>query len=340
MLTEKQLVEGLQPIRKFVLAAALQHLFRTGLYDEIRASDEPLDINTLAATLNLDIDRLRALLLFLTHEGVLLFQDDRVSMREAAAVYAACRSWYETLIGGYGESYLQIGDALELNSPPVSRNGTLVGIGSCGMSIHDAIPILQRLLKFAGKNYRVMLDLGCGAGLYLTEMCRDYPDLHAIGVEPDGGGYRAAVDFVKAQGFSNRVTLHHTDALNFLSQTNAKPDLTLICFVAHEVLGQEGENGVRELIDSTFTVNPQGDLIVIEVDLQWEDTGIMQTPVALAYYNPYYLLNPFTQQLLKPATYWEDLFVSCGLYIVKKFTIDPSLDPNGLTLGWLLRQSN
>ena len=337
MLTEKQLVKGLQPIRCFVLATAIQHLFRTGLYDEV-ASGQPLDVKALAAARHLDIERLRALFLFLAHEGVLLLHDDQVSLGDKAAAYVACRPWYETLIGGYGESYLQMGDALELNSPPVSRNGALVGSGSCGMSMHDAIPTLRRLLKVADRDYRVMLDLGCGAGLYLTEMCRDYPGLHAIGVEPDAGGYQAAVDFVKAQGFSDRVTLHRTGALSFLSQTDSKPDLTLLCFVAHEVLGQEGEPGVRKLLDGVFTANPQGDLIIIDVDLQWENADVMRTPVALAYYNPYYLLNPFTQQRLKPASYWEDLFTSCGLRTVAKRTIDPTLDPNGLTLGWLLRR--
>lgn len=331
-----ELVRALQPYRGFVLAAVIHGVLESGVYDSIES--RPASIPDLADELGLDAERLRTVLLFLANEDLVRLDGAVVSTTPRMAEVAKCRAWYEMMIGGYAETFLQVGEKLAAGSGPASRNGEFVGRGSCGISLHDSIPIVRRLLDLTGREHRLLLDLGCGSGVYLTELCRTYPQLRGLGIEPDEGAHQAAVDFVAGEGMSDRIDIELANAVDFLKQSSARPDLALLCFVIHEVLGQRGEAGVYQLLEALFENSPDADLIVIDVDHQLDSRERMEHPLAQSYYNGYYLLHPFTQQRLEPIEYWERLYDSCGLEVVERLTTDPSLDSTGFEVGWLLRR--
>jgi 2-ketoarginine methyltransferase len=336
--TEDQLVASLQPLRGFVLASTIQHLFATGLYDELRARGD-VDVGELAEALGYERERLDALLTFLRHEDIVTYTGARVSLGERATDLAEVRAWYEMMIGGYAETFLQMGDRLRAGSPSATRNGGLVASGSCGISMHDSLPIVRRLLTDSSRDYRELLDLGCGSGVYLTELTSWYPRLRAVGIEPSQEAVEAARRWVDAAGLGDRIDVQLADAVSFLESRTVRPDLVLLCFVLHEILGQRGEAGVRALLTTLFDTNPDADLVIIDVDHRWRDEAAMRRPLAVAYYNAYFLLHPFTQQRLERIDYWERLFASCGLQVADRLTTDPQLDSTGFEIGWLLRKA-
>lgn len=332
---ESDLLEALRPFHGFVLAAQLQGFLASGLYDELEAAGQTgAGIDRLAARLDLDRERLTALLWYLVNEGFLAERDGCFLLTARARQVAAFRAWYEMMIGGYGATFLQMGAGLRGGSGPVPRDGARVGRGSCGISLFDSIPIVRRLLEDVRCDR--VLDLGCGSAVYLTEICRWRPSCVAVGVEPDPGAYREALAEVERAGLSARIEVVNADALAYLAALKDRPDVVILAFVAHEVLGQDGEAGVRRLLGSLFQQAPDTSLVVIEVDHRVTEPQAMRHALARTYYNAYYLLHPFTRQRLMPAAYWEELFESCGLRVAGKETTDQGMDSTGFEIGYRL----
>ena len=188
---EQRLAEALQPIRFFALAHALYVVMDCGVYDTLDA-ESGLGTTTIAARHGLDAQRLQALCHYLANEGYLV-EDGGWYLTGKARALAPFRPWYTLLIGGYAQTFLQLGPALQDQAPWAGRDGAKVGVGSCGISRYDALPLADRLLdRLPGKRL-VVVDLGCGDGGFLTELAHRRPGLRGIGVEPHRGCQKLCV---------------------------------------------------------------------------------------------------------------------------------------------------
>jgi 2-ketoarginine methyltransferase len=337
---ESRLIEGLQPIRGYVVAAAIHQFFELGIFDELDGSG-PRTANALGAKLGLEPDRLGALMQFLRNEGFLDEQQGAAFVvTEKARALSTFRGWYTMLIGGYGSTFLQLGDALRRGGPFATRNAGLVGIGSCAISQYDAIPLTRSLIRRAASPIRRLLDLGCGNARYLVDLCKAEREIDAWGVEPDLEGYRAAVELVRTEGLAGRIRLSCSGASEFMKGSiDFEPDCLVLGFVLHEVLGQEGEDGVIRFLRQVVDRFPAIHLVVIEVDQRMSDPAVMRHGLALAYYNAYYLLHAITPQRLESQSYWEHLFERCDLDVLAKQSVDADVDSTGLEVGYLLRRA-
>ncbi|HEY1620351.1 MAG TPA: methyltransferase domain-containing protein [Streptosporangiaceae bacterium] len=337
---EEVLIDCLEPFKGFVLSTIIFALYDKGLDRDLARG---CTLAELAARRDLDPERTAAFLDYLVAAG-LVSHDSAGAFRltDTGRKYGEARAWYEMMVGGYGTTFLSLGDHLAAGSAPAPRVGRYVGTGSCGISLHDSIPLLRRLLTETGRDYRRLVDLGCGSGVYLTELCQDYPKLSAVGIEPDAGAARQAREWVAAQPAGDRVTVEQTDALDWLAAAAAAqqpPDLAVLAFVIHEILGQAGEGGVRKFLTELFTHAPDLDLAIVDIDLCSADAAAMAHGLAQNYYNAYFLMHPFTRQRLKPREWWEALFADCGLEIVTSGLTDPAMDSTGIEVGWLLRRA-
>lgn len=339
-LLEPRLIEALQPIRMHALAAAIFHLFDTGLYDALDARG-PASPSPLAAHLDCDADRLHALLRYLRNEGLLDATADGFALTAKSRSLAPFRGYYALLVGGYAETLVQLGAALRRGAPPATRDGARVAAGSCAISEYDAIPLTRSLMRHVPGRCTRLLDLGCGDGGYLVAFCRAEEELRALGVEPDEGAFSAARARVQSAGLGDRVQLHRATAQEFLrGGSDFEPDFTVIGFVLQELLGQEGEDAVVDYLRRLVDRYPALHLLVIEVMDRVDDPVVSRHGLGLAYYNPYCLLHPFTRQRLEPAAFWERTFARAGLALVARETVDERVDSTGLTVGFVLRRAS
>lgn len=337
VIREDVLIDCLEPFKGFVLSAIIFALFDQQLDRDL---EHGCTLAELTARRGLDPERTAAFLDYLVAAG-LVSRDGAgtLTLTSAGRKYREARPWYEMMVGGYGTTFLSLGNHLAAGSGPAPRVGRYVGTGSCGISMHDSIPLLRKLLDATGRQYRRLVDLGCGSGVYLTELCRDYPELTAVGIEPDPGAAQQAREWVAAQPTADRVRVEQTDALDWLASAKQPPDLAVLAFVIHEILGQAGEGGVRKFLTELFTHAPDLDLAIVDIDLRSADAAVMAHGLAQNYYNAYFLMHPFTRQRLKPREWWEKLFGDCGLTIVTSDVTDPAMDSTGIEVGWLLRRA-
>ncbi|WDE11825.1 methyltransferase domain-containing protein [Thalassomonas haliotis] len=338
MANEFELVEALQPIRGMALATSINHFYTKGIYDELVETKEEYNIDNLAAKLNHEAFRLEGLLKFLRNEGFVNLDNNKVKVTDKAVQWSQYRAWYEMMVGGYAQTFMEMGDALEKGSAPASRNASWVGIGSCGISMYDSIPIVKKLLAELPEPPKTVVDLGCGSGVYLTEICKWYEQTTAIGIEPDEGGCIAAKKHVAEQNLTDRIQVAQADAITYIQGMEQAPDMLLLCFVIHEVLGQSGEQAVIDMINAAMTGDKEQRLMIIDIDYLIDDKKVMAHSLSTAYYNSYFLLHPFTSQQLEKQAYWDELFGKCGLEIEHKMYTDPAIDSTDICMGWMLKK--
>ena len=338
---EQRLIDGLRPISQLFLASALHHLFSTGIYDWLSGQENGASVAELAADLDLDTQRLTGFLLYLANEDIVTVQTGLVALTARARTFAEFRAWYTLMVGGYTTTADQLGGALRRGADACTRNGRHVGAGSCEVAHYDGMPMLQTLIDDAGIHPTCILDLGCGDGLYVVEMCRRMEDAEAWGSEPDLGAFSDALALVEAEALSSRIHLVNSSAEDFLAHPpdGCNPDLVVFGYVLQEILGQKDRQAVIDLLRSVVTSFPQIKIVVIEIANEITNPAIMRHGLARNFWNVYYLVHYFTNQRLETRHFWEHLFEEAGLVQIGSTTTPASVDTTGLELGYLLRAS-
>ncbi len=334
---EHRLTEAMQPARSYFLAQVIEFGLRSGLFERIESHPgEP--VTALGHALGYTVPRLTGLLRYLAAEGV-VFNVQAPSLTQRGRDFIQFRPWYELLIGGYGSTLLELPAVLSDPTHYASRNGTMVGKGSCGISRYDAIPLVKRLLGLLPADITTLVDLGCGDGMFLLDLC-ETADMCGIGVDSFAPSIERAKKKALERGLADRVSFVAAQAEEFVR--SLPPGGIAPCFIAgfslQEILEQKGYDAVVSLVRTVL--EPEGaHLVVIEVDHRPEDPRIMQHGLGLAYYNPYYLMHQVTEQRLEVTEFWQTLFVKAGVEMKALFTTDPEVDSTGLELGFLLAGS-
>lgn len=334
---EQDLITALQPIRQMTLAICVNHFFETGIYRKLEK--EATDAASIAKSLNLEQNRLVGFLNYLQNENLVAKDGDLYSVTAQARQLATYSAWYTMLVGGYTQTFVQIGDCLKGEGKWATRDVGKVGIGSCGISHYDAIPLTKRLMGRMDAPPKNLLDLGCGNAMYLVEFCKTMPGLTAYGVEPSKDACVSAEKIIDQEGLSSRVKVINKNVRDFINSDHRwEPDVMVLGFILHEILGQEGEAGLIDFLKTVTNRYPKMNLIVIEVDNQINNPTIMEHGLSKAYYNPYYLIHEFTEQQLTTDQWWRELFAKCELDIVHQDYPDNEVDSTRLEIGYLLKR--
>ncbi|MDN3053591.1 2-ketoarginine methyltransferase [Streptomyces hygroscopicus] len=336
---EDRLVEAIQPIRQLAVANAIHQLHDSGLYASL-ADPGGIPVDELATRHSMLADRLSGFLRYLRNEGYVTVAADRWTLSEKARRLEPFLPWYTLLVGGYASTFTQIQDTLRTPGGYASRDGGKVGRGSCGISMFDALPLARTLIDTTGAADVTVVDVGCGDGSFLAELCASHPGVFGVGLEPDAGGFALAERTVAERSLEGRMEVRHHGATDLRPDTvpAGRPVVFMAAFVLQEVLEQAGEEAVLAILRSSVEAHPDAHWVVIEVDHRPEDQELMGNGLGLAYYNPYYLLHTVTEQRLETRSYWEGLFARAGLEVVRLAHPDPRVDSTSLELGYLLRR--
>jgi 2-ketoarginine methyltransferase len=264
-------------------------------------------------------------------------QEDAPTYRlsDYGARFGLYRGWFNILIGGYGSVFSNIGTMLQEGTGAARRDGKWVGIGSCQISQYDTIPMTLELIRRVKPSAASIVDFGCGNALYLCTLARELEGIQAVGIEPNRAAYEAGLAQVAELGLQHRVRLVNADALDY--QMREEPDFILMGFVLHEMVAQIGREALIAYLRQMRMKFANSYLMVMEVDYDIDNHAVMRSPVGLGYYNPYFLLHPFTNQRLLPKQRWDAIFASAGYEIVLYEVTSPKADPTGLGICYVLK---
>jgi 2-ketoarginine methyltransferase len=296
----------------------------------------------LADALEVDRERLEGVLRYLANEDLIAIDGyGRVRLTPAGQEMREYKPWYDLLVGGYGRSFDDLPAIVGARSSYAGRKGHFVAEGSCGISQFDALPMTASLLSGELQNVRTVVDIGCGDGSYLIELCLSVPGVNGIGFELDPEVVDEGNALATRRGLSDRVSMKLGRAATAIPELpdGMGPFCFVTAFVLQEILEQSGRHAVVELLRGTFNRYPDSRWIVIEVDHRPSDPAIMEHGLGLAYYNPYYLLHVVTEQRLETVDYWTRLFDEAGLRVSATTLPDPQIDSLGLKVGFLLASS-
>jgi 2-ketoarginine methyltransferase len=336
---QRRLIENIQPIRYFVLAQALHHAMDRGVLTAIEESPGSSE-GALADRLGLDSERLLALLHFLQNEGYVVAEQGWRLTAKGAGVRPFA-PWYEMLVGGYAPAFVELGDVLADGARYATRDGARVGSGSCGVGAWDTLPLVEKLLAASDRDLSLIVDLGCGDAAFLINIMERHPGLAGIGLEPNEASAARGISLGRQAGVGGRLTVHTgtaADVARLALPSGGRGTVFLTAFVLQEMLEQDGEDAVGKLLRTTFDSYPDALWMVAEMDYQ-PASPVMVHGLAMAFYNPYYLIHAITQQRLLTNEQWRELFSRAGLRCLSVAYPDDRVDSTGLQVGYLLARS-
>lgn len=325
------LERSMQHLRGFGVSHIIFSLLKEGLLDDLK---DGCSLEAIAEKRGLETAKLEAVFIFLVHEDILQFLDGHYRLTDYGCSLHKYAGHFCLFVGGY-QPVLQdlLGHLQERKGS--TRNGYWVSKGSCEIARYDTIPLTRDFLERHGGNFRSVVDIGCGTALYLTTLCQAIPGLEGVGVEPDANSVAGAIEHVKEVGLEQRIEIIQCDALSY--NYCGEEQVVLANFVLQEILGQVGKAALLDFLRALKGKLAGAKFVVMEVDYAIEDESIMHSPMGLGFYNLYFMLHPLTQQQLLTKTDWNQLFEEAGFIILEQQSVDKTVDPTGLVIGYVMR---
>jgi 2-ketoarginine methyltransferase len=333
---QPELGKTLGYIRGFVASKVIWQMMQAGIIEDLQ---QQRSLQAIADEKGLDPYLLRTVFEYLAVEDILVKEGtaDAPTFRlsDYGNRFALYEGWFNILIGGYENIFANIGTMLKEGTGTHARNGKWVGTGSCQISRYDTIPITMDFIRRVKPTATNIVDFGCGNALYLCTLARELDGIRAVGIEPNRDAYEAGLAQIRAFGLEDRVRLENVDALDY--EIHDEPDFVLMGFVLQEIIAQIGREAMVTYLRKMARKFSASYLMVMEVDYDIDNHQVMRSPVGIGYYNPYFLLHPFTNQRLLPERAWDEIFVEAGYATVIDEVTSPKADPTGFGICYVLK---
>lgn len=333
---QPELAKTLGYIRGFVASKVIWQMMQAGVIEDLK---HQRSLQAIADEKGFDPQLLRTVFEYLAVEDILVKEGSAEAptfrLSDYGARFGLYEGWFNILIGGYENIFSNIGTMLGEGTGTHSRNGKWVGTGSCQISRYDTIPITINFIRRVKPAATTIVDFGCGNALYLCTLARELDGIQAVGIEPDRDAYEAGLKQVRELGLENRVSLVNVDALDY--EIREEPDFILMGFVLQEIIAQIGREAMVSYLRKMGRKFSKSYLMVMEVDYDIDNHEVMRSDVGLGYYNPYFLLHPFTDQRLLPKQSWDEIFAEAGYEIVIDEVTSPKADPTGFGICYVLK---
>lgn len=323
-------------ISGYVASNAVFQLLKLGVFEELRKGKT---LEEISSTKSLSPHLLQTVFEYLVVEGVLSKEQKNDCVEYGLSDYGQHLSyfegWFNIFIGGYGNVFSNLDQMMVNGTDQIQRDGKWVGTGSCQISQYDTIPKTREFIERLNPNAKTIVDFGCGNAMYLCHLVMELEDVNAIGIEPNKRAYDAGLEQIEALGLSKRIRLENVEALDYeLAET---PDFILFGFVLHELASQLGREGLTSYLRRLGEKFSDSYMIVMEVDYDIDNKSVMASVMGRGYYNPYFLLHPFTNQQLLPKRSWDQIFADAGFTILIDEVTSASADPTGFGICYVLK---
>jgi len=318
-------------IKGFFLSWVIFHVFRCGIFEHFRVG---ITVSELCKSLGLDAEVMRGIARFLLTEGIIENRGQKLTLTAYGKNLRHHVGWFTLFVGGYGPTMQALPAILDGGKSRSVRNEADVAFGSGEIDCFDLIPLIIRIIRKWSIPTGYIVDLGCGSGSCLIELCTLFPLLRATGVAMDAPTVSLVTDRVRARGLLERISIVQCNMRDF--KCIATPDLVLCAFVLQEVAYQEGVPAVKAFLTELGRTHPGALVLVVEVPKRESAHAVRKLEFG-PYYSCYSLIHSLTRQRLLSASEWRAIFCHAGYRIVDEARVEESVDPFGVEVGYLLR---
>ena len=302
-------------ISGFYTTRTIQALFNVGFFDEMRKKGT-VSIKSFATSKNLDKGILRSLcdslvsLSILKKNGLGYLLDSKGELLVEVAP-----GWF---YGSYGyEEVFHFLEALlkkeKAYGKDVERRPDFVARGSGEIEAKIDFPLAIDIITKGG--FKKVLDLGCGEGTFLRELCKSNKEVTGHGVDLAPESIVQGRERVLQDGLQDRIQLAVLD----ISKMEKVPeylqdiDAATIFFVLHEIL-YHGSDSVVETLQSFRNIFPGVPLIIFEAIRPSPEELRKKPGMAVQYL----LQHEITQQKLARREEWKELFKKAGFSSIEE----------------------
>lgn len=230
------------------LCHALLALATSGLLERLRGG-RPQTRTELLTGMNHEIGS--GFLRYLTVCGVLEEHDDtyRLSRRGEMLTSDIALARIGFYLEGYGPVTREAARLLDGSARygvDVVRDHGALGQRSGSITAISYVPIVRHVMGSA----RRLVDLGCGDGSLLVEICRRHPEVSAVGLDVAPAAIAAATARAERAGVADRAHFAVADAFDPATWPSTSDHADVICAVGvmHEKF-RDGERAVIDLLD-------------------------------------------------------------------------------------------
>lgn len=323
---KKRHEQGLVPLRGHVATRCFWTLLRCGLWDEVQANNNSVDVAAFARRRGLDAEVLHAVCKYL--DGIGWVRMEGTTLRPGRIVQTLLEEPRGLFELGYAyEPVMNALDGLVAGKArfgkDVQRRTDWVGIGSGHLCQQLPYPVLGDLVaRYGGKR---VIDLGCGDGAFAIWMLRKIPDLQVTGLDLDGPTAELARRRIAEEGLAGRGKVICGDMFNLVKGDGARqgvPDLSLVdtvtvCDTFHEYLW-EGERPVVEFLRNLKARRPGITIVMGDFCVQDEE-WLRRHPIASL---EHHLWHDLTRQRLISEGQWRNVFDAAGMTVVDSRVFD------------------
>lgn len=306
-------------IRGYLETTAIHALMNVGLIDEMQ-KHPGVNIEGFAARANLEL----AVLQPLCEAFYCLGMFDRCNggyalSEKGRSVVEVMRGWLEVCYG-YSEVFHSLEPLLrkeKVYGRDFYRRSDFVARGSGEMENLLFFPMVNDIILANG--YKRVLDLGCGDGTFLRNLCALNPDVECFGIDLAPEAIEEGNALLRQAGLEDRIRLFALDIskIEELSGPLKQIDAATVFFVLHELL-YFGEDVLLDFLKNFRRLFPAVPLIAFEaVRPPLEE---MRRHPGISVY--YFLYHDLTQQKPVDAENWRRLFRAAGFQSIEERSLD------------------
>lgn len=301
-------------LRGFYTTRTIEALFNVGFFDELQAKGS-VDPDTFAAKHNLDPAILGTLCDSLFALKVLRRNGKGYALDRKGEAVEMARGWFD-ISYGYEEVFHNLEALLKKDKrygQDVYRRSVPVAAGSGEIERLVYFPLAIDIAKARGA--KRVLDLGCGDGTFLRDMCNALPGVSGYGLDLAPDAIEDGKEKAQAAGLGHRMHLLAEDIskIEQLPATWREVELAFTFFVLHE-LRYVGEELVIEFLRSFRKLFPNVPLVVFEAIRPSLDE-MRQRPGLSVHY---FLYHDLTHQKPVSRDEWKRLFHQAGFQNVEE----------------------
>lgn len=296
----------------------VQTLMNVGFFEELRCKGTA-DAAVFAKTHNLDEKLLTALCDSLLARDYLDKTGTVYSFSPKGRVLVEtdlARGWFD-LAYGYENVLYNLEPLLRkqvIYGKDIVRYGRAVAIGS-GLASQDFyFTFVLKLIQ--DRNYKRVLDVGCGDAHFLRMLCQRDPAVSGVGIDMTPAAIEAGKEFLAREHLTNRIQLHVCNAMEMHEKSAELEgvDAATSFFVLHELCDGKEKPQALEFLRAFRRTLPGVTFNLIEPIRPSPDEMRRQPGPAVEYF----LFHDLSNQVPVGREEWQALFRDAGYTSVEE----------------------